>query len=498
MGSISHLGGRGLVSYVTDLFGTLTSLVNKTGNGVEVIPFVPVPVCGLGGGGLVRDLLDLDAWILGSGLGPGVLLEGSRRAFWEVMGSAGTGASDDNGVRTIFVPTDCRNPRKRVFRSQPPSPALPASLPPIGPLDEKKIVLALISDLNGFYGINLDPNPSLERGVSTQGTDTAQGRTILVGASHMVRLADKLGQETISLALPGFKPKENLILNLASRLRSLKLEKSDTVILDLLSNTTFMGTDGDGLPSEASRAEDGRYHVIGSLTVAPSSFIKKVLATCQPLCEELRKAGCILISPVPRYVHGKCCDDAGHIDNFDDVDRDEEIAFGLEGVKRLLHTWATDNNLMYEVIDPTMLNDSCDLGIKTRVSNSGQQLQQLWSVNDPVHLTSEGYRDLADIIVAHIRATACEDSSSLHEAGSSGSSNKRRLPEPVITRPRGTTPKRGRVGQPPKVADWLVGRIAEQEYRPGWHRGKGRSRWRGWRGGPSWRSGGRSGRRGRW
>jgi hypothetical protein len=131
----------------------------------------------------------------------------------------------------------------------------------------------------------------------------------------MVRLADKLGQDTISLAFPGFRPKENLIANLASRLHSLKLEKSDTVILDLLSNTTFMGTNGDGLPSEASRAEDGKYHVSRSLTVAPSLFTKKVLATCQPLCEELRKTGCVLISPVPRYVNRKCCDEVGHIDN---------------------------------------------------------------------------------------------------------------------------------------------------------------------------------------
>jgi hypothetical protein len=50
VGSVSHLGGRGLVSYATDLCGTLASLANKTASGVEVIPFVPVPVCGRGGG----------------------------------------------------------------------------------------------------------------------------------------------------------------------------------------------------------------------------------------------------------------------------------------------------------------------------------------------------------------------------------------------------------------------------------------------------------------
>ncbi len=458
LGSSSHLGGRGLVSYVTNLCGTIASLGNKTGSGVEVIPFVPVPVCGLGGGGLIRDLFDLDAWILGSALGPGIRLEGTRRAFWEVMGSVGDGINDDKGVRTFFIPADCRNPRKRVFRSQPPVPALPASLPPLSSLEEKKIVCALISDLNGFYGINLDPSPSLERGVSTQGSGTAQGRTILVGASHMVRLGEKLGHDTISLAIPGFRPKENLIANLVSRLRLLKLESCDTVILDLLSNTTFMGTDGDGLPCEAFRAEDGKYHVIGSLTIAPASFTKKVLAMCQPLCDELRKTGCVLVSPVPRYVNKKCCNEAGHIDNFDDVDRDDEIAFGLEGVKRLLHAWATENNLTYEIIDPTMLNDSCDLGINTRVSNSGQQL---WSDDDPVHLTSEGYRDLADLITAHIRANAYEDSMSEHEVGSVSNSLKRRLPDPVITRPGGSTPKRGKTVHPPRHAGWLVGRMAD-------------------------------------
>jgi hypothetical protein len=213
------------------------------------------------------------------------------------------------------------------------------------------------------------------------------------------------------------------------------------------------------------------------------------LATCLPLCEELRKSGCVLISPVPRYVHKKCCEEVGHVDNFAEVDRDEEIAFGLEGVKRLLHTWATENNLMYEIIDPTMLNDSCDLGIKTWVSSTGQQL---WSDNDPVHLTPEGYRDLADIIAAHIRATADEDTSSLLGSGSIGNSNKRRLPDPVITRPRGSMPKRG---QPPRLADWLVGCMADKELRPGFQRGNA---WRGWRGGPSWRAGSRSGRRGRW
>ncbi len=42
-----------------------------------------------------------------------------------------------------------------------------------------------------------------------------------------------------------------------------------------------------------------------------------------------------------------------------------------------------------------MLNDSCDLGLKTLVTSSDQQP---WGDSDLVHLTPEGYRDLAIII----------------------------------------------------------------------------------------------------
>ncbi len=87
IGSVSHLAARGLSSYVTDLVGTMASLGSRVGKTVEIVPFVPVLLGGVGdgNGALMRDLLDLNAWIMASGLGPGVRLEGARRALWEVI-----------------------------------------------------------------------------------------------------------------------------------------------------------------------------------------------------------------------------------------------------------------------------------------------------------------------------------------------------------------------------------------------------------------------------
>jgi hypothetical protein len=44
MGSVSHLGSRGLASYASDMCGVMASLGNRVGQAVEVVPFVPVPI----------------------------------------------------------------------------------------------------------------------------------------------------------------------------------------------------------------------------------------------------------------------------------------------------------------------------------------------------------------------------------------------------------------------------------------------------------------------
>jgi hypothetical protein len=80
-----------------------------------------------------------------------------------------------------------------------------------------------------------------------------KSRTVLVGASHMTRLAKEMGPDTITFAFPGFYPKEKMILDVTEKLAELNLNKKDTVVLDLLSNVVFIGMDNERLPSEALR-----------------------------------------------------------------------------------------------------------------------------------------------------------------------------------------------------------------------------------------------------
>jgi hypothetical protein len=67
------------------------------------------------------------------------------------------------------------------------------------------------------------------------------GQTVLVGASHLLRLAEEMGTDTVSLAYLGLRPREPMISNLTKQLEELCLDRSDIVVLDLLSNLALIG-----------------------------------------------------------------------------------------------------------------------------------------------------------------------------------------------------------------------------------------------------------------
>jgi hypothetical protein len=196
----------------------------------------------------------------------------------------------------------------------------------------------------------------------------------------------------------------------------------------------------------------------------------------------------VLLSPVPRYIHTKCCEDPSHIENFDDHDLDGEIVEGLEAFKRVLQNWGTENELMFTIIDPTMLNDTCDLPIKSRVTEDGQPL---WNPKDPVLMTCVAYRDLATVIKDTAQAIDPADSASA--SGSNAGPQRKRRAKSVVTMPPANARKKFRGATRIKVAGWLLGRTeAPLPAARGWSYGAS------WQGGRSAGSGSSHRARGGW
>ncbi len=198
-----------------------------------------------------------------------------------------------------------------------------------------------------------------------------------------------------------------------------------------------------------------------------------------------------LISPIPRYVTGKCCDDNSHVENYDSDDFETEIISGLDQQKRLLEVWATEHQMNYTIIDATELVDPVEPILRNRVTRSGIPL---WSTWDPVHLVEEAYEELAYAVLNARDGDVGDgsDSASCSSGGFTDKSYKRRRPDAVITKPLDPVSKRKRHGWHVKPAGWLLGQPERRQNRMddssgSWTRGYGPrgggsrgSRHRGW------------------
>ncbi len=120
----------------------------------------------------------------------------------------------------------------------------------------------------------------------------------------------------------------------------LELGPDDNLILDLLSNSAYMGTDDNRLPTPVLRAGDGSYHIQGFLTTAPPTTLKKLLEACGSLVSIIGSCSVLLFVPIPRCVVGKCwCTDPTHIENIENwitkttcwMDRSSTEGFCLDG-----------------------------------------------------------------------------------------------------------------------------------------------------------------------
>jgi hypothetical protein len=464
LGSMTHLQTRGLADY-TDAFVSVSGqIANRMGQNIEVIPLVFVPLHGSNSPSLVRSLFDLDAWLLAVKLPGSCTLNRARKAFWEAIG-IGIGNFSDKSVQNFMLPTNTKNNRKRPFLSRPPSGGLPATVPAFGEHSERMVVEAMLGEVNDFFGLGLDISPNLDRSADP-GASPDKGRVVFVGSSHMVRVARemrKAGSEVVDLSVPGWVPNKDSITLLASKLARLNLTSEDCVVMDIWSNSVYLGSDENGYPVKPQRSEsDGKYHIVGDLQVAHKGVFQRILQDCMPIIDAAAVAMSILVVPLPRYVAGKCCQEEGHITNFGQHDYLDEVGKYVkviqEGTAGLLSLGKV------RLFSPFELANTDFVDTVTELLEPEQWV-------DTVHLTSRMYGKVA-IDLLQFKAGMVEG----------GPPSKRQRLSSVA--PPAMPPPRG--GRAVTLPGWVLGKGPTPS-------GRGRGGWRPYAGGRNRGGGGRGG-----
>jgi hypothetical protein len=305
----------------------------------------------------------------------------------------------------------------------------------------------------------------------------------------MCKTATFLPKDSVCLAEPGFVATPTSSARISQRLRNFVPGSDDTVVLDLLSNTAFVGADSAGMPTQPVKGGDGMHHILGSLTAAPTSVVKRALQAAVSVIEVAKGASFILVAPTPRYITKKCCNNPDHIDNFGDNNYEKEIMEGIDQHIQSINSWATDLGIDHYILDPVSSGDSFVDTLRGRTSTCGETL---WCSDDPVHLTQSGYRDIAEAIRGLKDLIdgkdECADDGPEGSVSSESSTSKRARLDSVVTRPVEPPSRRGNGNNRAyRVASWLQGRNA-----PAMRGSAGRTRysWRGHGGNHRARAGG--------
>ena len=93
---------------------------------------------------------------------------------------------------------------KRAFVLDPPTNLLPLGLGSFTSKMEETIVSSLIREINEVYDLSLDEKPDLDRELDPAPFHDT-GRTVIIGSSHMKRIASHMAAEAslVDFSVPG-------------------------------------------------------------------------------------------------------------------------------------------------------------------------------------------------------------------------------------------------------------------------------------------------------
>ena len=405
LASASHLGAVGLAGYAEDLVRAAKLIMSALSNSVTVRAGPLVLLGGTDDPALIRSMAEMVGWIsnlkdTGEGF-PGDTLKAA------ILGAKnlGGGGLQSTPAYKIRLPVSLLSFEKKTWTSGGWDD-LPNCIGTMDTGTEKFLIESLIGELNKSFPLNLDPKPFLVR----EGTTADKKlKLVLVGMSHARNLAEALGGMGPSVSLlkiTSCRPTTVSMDQAAAELvAAIDGNEDAIVVFQFLDNAAYYARTEDGCLMPAQRDEDGSFHLVGDLVVAPKELFLHSLKTSLPLFKAAGSRQKFVLSPLPRYLTGSCCSDAGHVSNRDNTDFGERLMEDLTVLKRQIKDFCHLNHLG----GVSCLNSA----VLMANSSGGRQLadeeRELLVANwgpDPVHPGKGGYLKLATNLLSLIQGNA--------------------------------------------------------------------------------------------
>jgi hypothetical protein len=214
-----------------------------------------------------------------------------------------------------------------------------------------------------------------------------KGDFLVVGSSNATRLARALTQAgyTVGKILSSNwqitkESCEQLAVEIA---RVIQQDDPGAVVLQMLDASYFHTKGADGSRTLPKKLEDGKYHICGDLVLCGAETQADHLQALKPILDAIGgRRPCLIVSPMPRYVIGGCCQDARHVANRLERNFRTDMQWQLDGATKRIKNFLFHSNMRnMRVLDMRDLPN-----------------KDIWFV-DPVHPIDPVYRLIAAGVV---------------------------------------------------------------------------------------------------
>ncbi len=393
-------------------------------NSVHVVTFVPLLLGGLDKASAVRSVAELAAWLGGLVDYP---LGEFTKCVWEFLSAGGMGASQAPYESRLRMPLDLLGSSTRTVQSNGWTFLHCGSIA-INESEELRQITALIRDLNKSFALSLDESPGFNRSPTASVLTVGGGkkmRFVVLGASHASRLANALAGsdfEVIDLSDRRWKLSKLGVEELVGKFEGLLpgLDRDFQLVLSVLDSALYWGETDEGA-ALAKKHEDNRFHLEGRVKLAGKEVVSDRFEIIRPLLLYANKFRVTLLSPLPRYIVGGCCENNSHCSNWDEINFATDQLRELERVRTNLRDCvfrAKDRAVKsVKVVNPVKL-----FGGGRDAVTTANALKAVWG-GDPVHPTQAVYQRIAEELVAELAPK--------EEAGGGRGRKRLRSPEPV-------------------------------------------------------------------
>jgi hypothetical protein len=216
------------------------------------------------------------------------------------MKNSGSGTQTDYSIK-LRLPSSLNTYKKTTLISSGWAD-LPRTVAPLSIPQEKDIIDALLSDLNGCFSFAFSTDVTVSREAIT-GTRTTGRKIVVVGASLAERLHDaltELGENTLHIRMPSWMPNNTTITAACEELERVTFNTSENnlIIFYNLDCAAYYARQVDGSLIPA-RQLDGHYHIDRELVVAPKELFTRTLKHCTPLLQLHPNIKKLVLSPTP-------------------------------------------------------------------------------------------------------------------------------------------------------------------------------------------------------